>query len=145
MKYNPVTNTIDRPDGTPYLHLAPCIGAQEAYQIADTLLQAPEWEKEKEELEAQIGKLEYELKHRENVADELSKAQAEIERLEDSLEASRMMAEEFEMELEGSKVELTQARLRIEELEAMLASAEAALKAEADEQEDMRMERDLLS
>lgn len=131
MKYNPVTNTIDRPDGTPYLHLAPGIGAQEAYQIADTLLQAPEWEKEKEELEEQIGKLEEkledDLEHRENVADELSEAQAEIERLE------------------GSKVELTQARLRIEELEAMLASAEAALKAEADEQEDMRMERDLLS
>ncbi len=126
MKYNPVTNTIDRPDGTPYLHLAPGIGAQEAFKIADTLLQAPEWEKEKEELEAQIGKLECDLEHRENLADNLEASEKQAGIFEDELEASQMYAGELE-------TELTQARLRIEELEAMLVSAEAALEAEAEE------------
>jgi len=131
MKYNPVTNTIDRPDGTPYLHLAPCIGAQEAYHIADTLLQAPEWEKEREELEEKIGRLEYDLASEEDAAtracDERDVAQSELERVSDALDAARAWIEDLKSDLNDTATELTQARLRIEELEAMLASAEAAL------------------
>jgi len=130
MKYNPVTNTIDRPDGTPYLHLEPCIGAQEAFNIADTLLQAPEWEKEKEELEEKIGKLESDLRHRENLADSLETSEKQAGIFEDELEDSQRRVGERESDLEDSETELTQARLRIEELETMLAACEAARESE---------------
>jgi predicted RNase H-like nuclease (RuvC/YqgF family) len=123
MKYNPVTNTIDRADGTPYLHLEPCIGAQEAYHIADTLLQAPEWEKEKEELEEEIENLKCDLRHRENLAASLETSEKQAGIFEDQLEASQMYAGELE-------TELTQARLHIEELETMLAACEAARESE---------------
>lgn len=134
MKYNPVTNTIDRPDGTPYLHLAPCIGAQEAYQIADTLLQAPEWEKEREELEAQIEDLKGRLVMEEDAAtkarDEQDATQSELERVSDDLDAARAWIEDLKSDLNDTGTELTQAHLRIEELEAMLAACEAARESE---------------
>jgi len=109
MKYNPVTNTIERANGTPYLTLAPGIGAVEAFQIADTLLRAPEWEDEKETLEAKAAGLELELRATEEQSDDLRKerdiAEARVEKLEDDLEDSRLLADEQE-------TELTQARLR---------------------------------
>ena len=111
MKYNPVNHTITRNNGTPCLRLDHSIGAPEAYQIADTLLHAPEWGKEKKELEFRVSELEDELEEEEKMhqaaQDDAGAAEARAERLE---------------------TELTQARLRIEELEAMLASCEAALK-----------------
>jgi hypothetical protein len=46
---------------------------------------------------------------------------------------------------EDQETELTQARLRIEELEAMLAACESQIRESEEEQENDRMERDLLS
>jgi len=114
MKYNPVNHTITRNDGTPYLHLAPGIGAPEAYVIADTLLQAPEWEKEKEELEEKIDTLEDNLKEEQRAAEA-----AITER-----DSAKGRAESLEDDLEETRVDLTQARLRIEELEVMLEACE---------------------
>ena len=131
MKYNPVTHQITRADGTPYLHLDPGIGAKVAYIVADTLLQAPEWEKEKEELEAQVAGLEQDLKTIEEQCEELreerNSAEAHAEKLEDELDSHLKLVNELESTNNDLTTELTQARLRIEELEAMLAACELAL------------------